>query len=191
MQDGETVVVTGASGAGKSTLVGLLLGLVAPTEGRVLVGGVELSAVDLDAWRSRVSWVPQRPHLFAGSLEDNIRLGRPSATEEQLRAAVEAAHVSAFLPELPHGLATRVGDRGVGLSTGQVRRVALARAFLRDAPVLLLDEPTADLDVRSELAVADALRALRPGRTVVVTTHRAAPLLDGSARHVDLDRVLA
>jgi thiol reductant ABC exporter CydD subunit len=187
---GETVVVTGPSGCGKSTLVGLLLGTVPVDEGQVLVGGIDLADVDLDAWRAGISWVPQRPHLFAGTLEENIRMARPDASEEQLLQAVRDARVDEFLPDLPQGLATPVGARGLGLSAGQVRRVALARAFLRDAPLVLLDEPTADLDVRSEVAVADAVRGLCAGRTAVVTSHRAAPLLAG-ARHVDLGLVPA
>jgi ATP-binding cassette subfamily C protein CydD len=187
---GETVVLQGPSGCGKSTAVGVLMGLLEPTAGRVVVGGVDLADLDLEAWRGRVSWVPQRPHLFAGTLEENIRMARPDATDAQLLRAVEEAQLAEVVLDLPDGLGTRVGDRGLGLSAGQVRRVALARAFLRDADVVLLDEPTADLDIRSEVAVAEAVRRLCADRTALVTSHRASPFLDG-ARQVDLGLVPA
>jgi thiol reductant ABC exporter CydD subunit len=188
--EGETVVLRGPSGCGKSTAVGVLLGLLEPTEGRVLVGGVDLADLDLDAWRASVSWVPQRPHLFAGTIEENIRMARPDASSELVLRAVADAQLTEVLLDLPDGLATRVGDRGHGLSVGQVRRVALARAFLRDAEVVLLDEPTADLDVHSEVAVPEAARRLCAGRTALVTSHRASPFLVG-ARQVDLGLVPA
>lgn len=178
VEPGSAVAVLGESGAGKSTLVSLLLGMVEPSAGRVLLGGADLSDVDLDRWRQQVSWVPQRPHLFAASIHDNIAMARPTATLREIREAVRSARVDEFVDELPDGLATVLGERGTGLSVGQARRVALARAFLRDAPLVLLDEPTADLDVRSEVAVVASLRALCAGRTAVVTTHRAAPFLD-------------
>lgn len=187
---GECIAIVGDSGCGKSTLLQVILGLVPPAEGRVLVGGVDLADCDLDAWREQVAWVPQRPWLFAGTVEDNIRLGRPDASPDVLARAVRDAHVDEFLCDLPEGLATRVGERGLGLSLGQQRRVALARALLRDAPVLLLDEPTADLDLRSELEVVRALCSLAPGRTVLVTTHRAAPFA-GWTRSVRLDAIAA
>ena len=185
VQPGECVAVLGDSGSGKSTLLQVLLGLLPPSSGRVLVGDVDLSDCDLDAWRAQVAWVPQRPWLFAGTLEDNIRLGCPDAPADALTAAVQDARVDEFLIDLPEGLGTVVGERGLGLSLGQQRRVALARALLRDAAVVLLDEPTADLDVRSELEVVRALRTVSAGRTVVVTTHRSAPFA-GWTRTVQL-----
>jgi ATP-binding cassette subfamily C protein CydCD len=175
--EGECVAVMGDSGAGKSTLLLALMGLVAPAEGRVLVGGRDLSELDAEAWRRDVAWVPQRPWLLAGSLRDNLLVGSAGASEDGLLRAVRDARVDEFLDDLPHGLYTQVGERGLGLSLGQRRRVALARALLRDAPVLLLDEPTADLDLRSECEVVAALRTVCRGRTVVVTTHRAAPFV--------------
>ncbi|MFC6080572.1 thiol reductant ABC exporter subunit CydD [Sphaerisporangium aureirubrum] len=171
---GERVALVGESGAGKSTLLGLLLGFVAPESGRVLVGGVELAAVDLDRWRRRLAYVPQRAHLFAGTVGDNIRMGS-DATAGDVRAAATAARAAEFVEALPDGYATVLGERGANLSAGQRQRVALARAFCRpEAEVLLLDEPTARLDGRSEAAVVEATRALSTGRTAVIVAHRPA-----------------
>ncbi|BCB85279.1 thiol reductant ABC exporter subunit CydD [Phytohabitans suffuscus] len=175
---GERVAIIGPSGAGKSTLLGLLLGFVQPTAGRVLVDGVDLATLDLDAWRQRLAWVPQRAHLFAASLADNIRLGAPGASGEAVRMAVKAAALDEVVEALPDGLETVLGERGHGLSSGQRQRVALARAFVRDAPILLLDEPTARLDGGSEAAVLDATRRLVAGRTALMVAHRPALLAE-------------
>jgi ATP-binding cassette subfamily C protein CydD len=180
---GERVAVIGPSGAGKSTLLALLLGFLTPTSGRVLIGDVDLASVDLARWRSQIAWVPQRPHLFATSLAENIRLGHPEASDEAVAAAVRAAHLDEVVAQLPEGLETVLGERGYGLSSGQRQRVALARAFLRDAPLVLLDEPTARLDGASEEAVLDATRRLLTGRTAVLVAHRPALL-------TNVDRVL-
>jgi ATP-binding cassette subfamily C protein CydD len=180
---GERVAVIGPSGAGKSTLLALVLGFLTPTSGQVLVGDVDLASVDLAQWRSQVAWVPQRPHLFATSLAENIRLGHPTASDEAVAAAVTAAHLDEVVAQLPEGLETVLGERGHGLSSGQRQRVALARAFLRDAPLVLLDEPTARLDGASEEAVLDATRRLLTGRTAVLVAHRPALL-------ANVDRVL-
>ncbi len=177
---GEHVALVGPSGAGKSTLLALLLGFVEPGEGRVAVGGVDLADLDAEAWRERVAWVPQRPHLFAGTVAENIRLGRPGASGAEVRAAARAARAEGFVAELPDGYDTVLGEGGAGLSAGQRQRIALARAFLKDAPVVLLDEPTAHLDVRSEGEVVRAMRELMRGRTVVVVAHRS-----GVLPHVD------
>jgi len=171
---GETVALVGPSGAGKSTVLALLLGFVRPDSGRVLVDWADLAEFDPDVWRSRIAWVPQRPYLFAGTVADNIRLGRPDASEEEVRAAAEAAGALGFVEALPQGLDTRLGEQGAGLSSGQRQRIALARAFLRDAPLLLMDEPTSNLDAESEAAVVDAVRRLAEGRTVVLVAHRPA-----------------
>jgi thiol reductant ABC exporter CydD subunit len=152
---GEVLAITGPSGCGKSTLLSVLLGFLTPDSGSVRVGGVNLADLDPDAWRTQVSWMPQRPHLFAASIADNITLGQPGAT----RAA---------------GLRTMLGDGGAGLSAGERQRVALARAFLREAPLLLLDEPTANLDGQTEADVLAALKRLIRGRTVVLVAHRPA-----------------
>ncbi|MEJ3742087.1 thiol reductant ABC exporter subunit CydD [Actinomycetes bacterium KLBMP 9797] len=178
IRPGEKVALIGPSGAGKSTLLGLLLGFVRPSEGRVLVGDLDLSTVDLDEWREELAWVPQRAHLFAASLADNIRLGAPNASDEDVRAAVKAAALDEVVDALPDGLETVLGERGHGLSSGQRQRVALARAFLRDAPLLLLDEPTARLDGASEAAVLAATRQLLAGRTAILVAHRPALLAE-------------
>ncbi|MFI5833825.1 thiol reductant ABC exporter subunit CydD [Micromonospora sp. NPDC051300] len=178
IRPGERVAVIGPSGAGKSTLLNLLLGFVAPTAGRVTVDGVDLAGVDLDAWRRELAWVPQRAHLFAGSLADNIRLGAPATPDAALAGAVADAALDEVVDALPDGLDTVLGERGHGLSSGQRQRVALARAFLRGAPLVLLDEPTARLDSASEAVVLTATRRLVAGRTAVLVAHRPALLAD-------------
>ena len=185
---GEVVAVTGPSGAGKSTLLGVLLGFVTPTAGSVRIGDAELATLDPGAWRERVSWLPQRPHLFATTLRENIRLGRPEATEEAVWTAVTAAGLGDVVARRPEGLDTMVGEGGVGISAGERQRVALARAFLRDAPLLLLDEPTANLDSATEDEVLMAIRRLMVGRTVILVAHRAA-LVALADRVVDLHPV--
>ncbi|MFF5051874.1 thiol reductant ABC exporter subunit CydD [Micromonospora sp. NPDC000663] len=178
IRPGERIAIIGPSGAGKSTLLGLLLGFVTPTSGRITVDGVDLAAADPDAWRRQLAWVPQRAHLFAASLADNIRLGAPDTPTEALTAAVRDAALDDVVAALPDGLDTLLGERGHGLSSGQRQRVALARAFLRDAPVVLLDEPTARLDTASETVVLDATRRLVAGRTALLVAHRPALLAD-------------
>ncbi|ATL32655.1 thiol reductant ABC exporter subunit CydD [Streptomyces formicae] len=173
---GEHVALVGPSGAGKSTLLALLLGFASPARGRVTVGGTGLAELDLDAWRAHVAWVPQRPHLFAISVADNIRLGRPGASDAEVRRAARAACADRFVAELPLAYDTVLGEHGAGLSAGQRQRIALARAFLKDAPVLLLDEPTAHLDPESEAAVTRATVDLMRGRTSIVVAHRTSLL---------------
>jgi ATP-binding cassette, subfamily C, bacterial CydD len=170
---GETVALVGASGAGKSTVAALLLGLLQPAAGRVTVGGSDLARCDLDAWRRHVAWVAQQPALLRGSIAENIRLGAPAATNEQVHAAAAAAGADGFIRALPGGYATGVGDGGRPLSPGERRRIALARALLRDAPLVILDEPTADLDPESVAIVGSAVRRLAEGRTVLLIAHRA------------------
>ncbi|WP_344942560.1 thiol reductant ABC exporter subunit CydD [Actinomadura miaoliensis] len=173
---GERLAVTGPSGAGKSTLLAVLAGLVTPESGRVLVDGVPLGEMDLAVWRARLGWVPQRPHLFAASVADNIRLGVPDAGDERVREAARAAAAEEFIEGLPDGYATVLGEGGAGLSAGQRQRLAIARAFVTRAPVMLLDEPTARLDVRSEGLLVQAARRLLEGRSAVVVAHRPALL---------------
>ncbi|WP_329229203.1 thiol reductant ABC exporter subunit CydD [Streptomyces canus] len=173
---GETVALVGPSGAGKSTLLNVLLGFVRPTEGRVRIGGADLTELDLEEWRSRIAWVPQRPQLFAGTIADNVRLARPDADEAAVRRALGDAGALEFIDALPLGADTVLGEDGAGLSAGQRQRLALARAFLADRPVLLLDEPTAALDGATEAEVVAAVRRLAVGRTVLLVVHRPALL---------------
>jgi thiol reductant ABC exporter CydD subunit len=171
---GETLALVGPSGCGKSTLLGVLLGLLSPDAGSIRVGEVELAELDLDAWRARLSWVPQRPHLFHASIADNVRLGRREASDEEVWGALVDAGLADVVTNLPAGLDTILGDRGAGLSAGERQRLALARAFLRDAPLLLLDEPTAGLDGHTEREIVQSIRRLARGRTVVLVAHRPA-----------------
>ncbi|MGV9941768.1 thiol reductant ABC exporter subunit CydD [Streptomyces sp. NPDC003401] len=173
---GETVALVGPSGAGKSTLLSALLGFVRPTGGRVSVGGADLADIDLEQWRSRIAWVPQHPHLHAGTIAENVRLARPDADDAAVRRALGDAGALEFVDELPDGAATVLGEDGAGLSAGQRQRLALARAFLADRPVLLLDEPTAALDGETEAEVVAAVRRLAVGRTVLLVVHRPALL---------------
>ena len=176
VEPGETVALVGPSGAGKSTLLNALLGFVRPAEGRVRVGGADLAEVDLEQWRSRIAWVPQRPHLFAGTITENVRLARPDADDTAVRQALSDAGAMGFVDALPRGTETLLGEDGAGLSAGQRQRLALARAFLADRPVLLLDEPTAALDGATEAEVVEAVRRLAVGRTVLLVVHRPALL---------------
>ncbi|MEV2210615.1 thiol reductant ABC exporter subunit CydD [Streptomyces sp. NPDC050997] len=176
VEPGETVALVGPSGAGKSTLLNVMLGFVQPSEGRVLVGGVDLAEADLEQWRSRIAWVPQRPHLFAGTIGENVRLARPDTDDTAVRRALGDAGALEFVDALPLGADTVLGEDGAGLSAGQRQRLALARAFLADRPVLLLDEPTAALDGATEGQVVEAVRRLSEGRTVLLVVHRPALL---------------
>ncbi|MEY9931392.1 ATP-binding cassette subfamily C protein CydD [Catenulispora sp. GP43] len=164
---GRLTGLAGPSGAGKSTLLHLILGLAASESGRVLVDGRDLADLDLQAWRSRIAWVPQKPFLTAGTVAENIRLGRPGASDAEVAAAAERARLDIALDR-------QVGVRGTALSGGQVRRLAIARALLRDAPIVLLDEPTEGLDGDTEQDVLDVLATVLSGRTCVLVTHRAA-----------------
>ncbi|MEU8882862.1 thiol reductant ABC exporter subunit CydD [Streptomyces hydrogenans] len=177
VEPGETVALVGPSGAGKSTLLDVVLGFTEPeTGGAVRVGGVDLAELDLAAWRERIAWVPQRPYLFAGTIAENVRLARPEAGDDQVRAALREAGADSFVDALPEGAATVLGEDGAGLSAGQRQRLALARAFLADRPLLLLDEPTAALDGETEAGIVDAVRQLAHGRTVLLVVHRPALL---------------
>jgi thiol reductant ABC exporter CydD subunit len=171
---GEVLALVGPSGCGKSTLLNVLLGFVTPVHGTVRVGGVDLADLDPDSWRSRLAWVPQRPHLFAVSIAENVRLGRCGAADAEVQAAIIDAGLAEVVARLPEGADTVLGDHGAGLSAGERQRVALARAFLRDAPLLLLDEPTANLDGETEHELLQAIRRLSRGRTVILVAHRPA-----------------
>jgi ATP-binding cassette, subfamily C, bacterial CydD len=168
--------LVGPSGAGKTGLARLLLGFTAPDEGEVLVDDVGLGSLDPDAWRARIAYVPERPWLLPGTVADNVRLGRPDATDAEVEAALRSAHALEFVRRLPRGLDTPLGEDAARLSGGERLRLALARAFVKDAAVVLLDEPTSQLDAGTEAAVLAALADLAQGRTVLTVTHRSAPL---------------
>ncbi|MFJ8189802.1 thiol reductant ABC exporter subunit CydD [Streptomyces sp. NPDC096094] len=186
VEPGETVALVGPSGAGKSTLINALLGFVHPAGGRVRIGGADLASLDLAQWHARVAWVPQHPHLYAGTIAENVRLARPDADGIAVRQALRDAGALEFVDALPEGTATVLGEDGAGLSAGQRQRLALARAFLADRPVLLLDEPTAALDGATEAEVVAAVRRLAEGRTVLLVVHRPA-LLEVADRVVRLE----
>ena len=183
IEPGELVALVGPSGEGKSTLAALLLRLLDPDAGAVRCDGVDLRASAPAAWRSQVAWVPQRASLFAGTLEDNVRIGDPDASPAALRQALADAGLEELVASLPDGAATRIGDGGRTLSAGEAQRVALARAFLRDAPLVVLDEPTAHLDAATADDVGAAVQRLAAGRTTLLIAHH--PALAGRA-----DRVL-
>lgn len=171
---GEITALVGPSGAGKSTIAKLVMRLADPTCGRITCGGVDLRELDPERWRAQIAWVPQRAQLFAGTVAENIRLGAPHADDAQLEQAARAAGASEFIRELPLGMDTTVGEGARRLSAGQRQRIALARAFLRDAPLLVLDEPTANLDETSASSIADALAELARGRTTLLIVHHPA-----------------
>ncbi len=183
---GETVALVGPSGSGKTTLARLLLRFVVPDSGRVTADRIGAAEIDPEAWRRAISWVPQHPHLFADTAEGNIRLARPEASADELAAAVKLASADAFVSEMSDGAATQVGERGAKLSGGQARRLALARAFLADAPVLILDEPTEDLDPRLRNELDTTLAAFLEGRSALIIAHRL-PTVMAADRIVVLD----
>lgn len=180
LRPGESVALVGPTGSGKSTVAALLLGFAEPARGRVSVGDVDLATCDLSAWRENVAWVPQHPTLFRGTVAENIRLGRADAGEDDVRRAAMLAGADELVRALPGGYETVVGDGARPLSAGETQRLALARAFLRDAPLVVLDEPTANLDPVSAELVGRAVERLRRGRSVLLIAHR--PEL---ARHAD------
>lgn len=189
---GDHVALVGVSGAGKSTLLSLLLGFRQPDAGCIRINGIDLAAIDPEALRRHVAWIGQAPVLFHGTLRDNIRLGRPDADDRAVERAAAEARITDFAAALPQGLDTPVGERGVGLSGGQAQRVALARAFLKDAPLVLLDEPTASLDHETEAEILEAIRRLVRGRTAIVATHsRAAMAIADRRILLDQGRVQA
>jgi ATP-binding cassette subfamily C protein CydCD len=175
LQPGKITTLVGPSGAGKSTLAALLLGFIQPAQGQIQIS--EHLAFE---GHNRIAWVPQNPYLFTGSLEDNIRLGRPEAAPDDVIAAARLAHIDEFIRQLPGGYNTIIGERGVQLSGGQSQRIALARAFLADAPLLILDEPTANLDPATEELLNDSIKQLTEHRTVLVIAHRLS-----TAAHAD------
>ena len=197
IRPGDRIVLTGPSGAGKSSLLALLLRFVAPTEGRITVSQegvdgadpVDIAGLDLAAWRRQIAWVPQHPHLFDGTVASNIALGQPDATAADIARAAAAAGAAEFIEALPGGYQATLGERGARLSAGQRQRIALARAFLRDAPLLLLDEPVAHLDPITAGQIMDTIGRLMAGRTVLLVTHRQAwPARGVAGRELRLDQ---
>jgi ATP-binding cassette subfamily B protein len=177
VRQGEKIAIVGPSGAGKSTIFHLLLRFYDPIAGRVMFSGANIAELDPTELRARIALVPQDSVMFATSLRDNIRFGRPDATDAEIARAADLAHAGTFIAALPKGLDTQIGERGVTLSGGQRQRIAIARAILRDAPLLLLDEATSSLDAESETQVAAALADLMRGRTTIVIAHRLATVL--------------
>ncbi len=196
---GKTTALVGPSGAGKSTLASLLLRFIEPDSGEVRVGSQPLGQIDAARWREQVAWVSQKPYLFNDTLAGNLRLARPEASRKELEQAVRAAGLEDFIASLPDGYETRIGEQGARLSGGQAQRLALARAFLRNAPLLILDEPTSSLDPALEAQLSSAVEALMQGRTTLVIAHRLSTVYQAdqivvleagavvdSGRHADL-----
>jgi ATP-binding cassette, subfamily C, bacterial CydD len=186
IRPGERIVLTGPSGAGKSTLFALLLGFAQPAAGTVRAGPADLAGIDLGHWREQIGWVPQRPYLFAGTAADNIALGRPGASPAEIQRAARLAGAAEFIEAWPAGYGTELGEHALRLSSGERQRIALARAFLRDAPLLLLDEPAAHLDPAGAHRLGQVINALSAGRTIIMITH--GPWLGAAAgREIRLD----
>ncbi|APZ42487.1 thiol reductant ABC exporter subunit CydD [Acidihalobacter ferrooxydans] len=172
LRQGERVALVGPSGAGKTTLSQLLLGFIRPQGGRILVNGIDLSELSESAWQAEVAWLPQRPTLFHGTLLDNIRLGRPDADPDAVREAARLANADGFIQRLPQGYDTLIGDRGQGLSGGEIQRIALARAFLKNARLVVLDEASASLDPETESLITESVERLAQDRAMLVIAHR-------------------
>jgi ATP-binding cassette subfamily C protein CydD len=169
---GQQVALVGPSGAGKSTVGYLLLRFIEPDRGTITVGGQPIQDLPLQSWRQQVAWLPQNPYLFYGTVAENMRLGRPWAGPDEIAWAARQAHAQAFIEALPQGYNTRIGERGVRLSGGEAQRIALARAFLKDAPLLVLDEATANLDPEIEDLIQEAMARLLKSRTAIIIAHR-------------------
>lgn len=169
---GERVALVGPSGSGKTTIARLLLGFGVPDGGSITVDGIDLHDIAPDDWFARIAWMPQAPTLFHGSIADNIRLGRPGADDTAVGRAAEEANAAQFIERLPQGYDTIVGDRGQGLSGGEIRRVALARAFLKNADLVILDEATASLDPETAALIIQSVERLARRRAMLIIAHR-------------------
>ena len=177
---GQLVGIVGTTGGGKSTVVSLIPRFYDPIGGRVLIDGVDLKELQLASLRSKIGYVLQDTVLFHGTVRENIAYGRPNATEEEIVAAAKLANAHEFITEMQHGYDTMVGDRGLTLSGGQRQRIGIARAVIRDTPILILDEPTAALDTESERLVIEGLERLMKGRTVITIAHRLSTIRDAN-----------
>ena len=173
---GERVALVGPSGAGKSTLLALLLGFLAPTAGRIVIDGVDMSELDIEDWRARLAYMPQRAHMFDADIDDNVALGRPASGPDPVGAALTAAGLADVIARLPQGRGERLAENGKGLSGGEIQRLAMARAFYGGGALVLVDEPTAHLDAETERALIDSIGAFAEGRTLVMAAHRSASL---------------
>lgn len=176
IKSGECIAITGASGCGKTTLSKLLLGLYPLDEGTIIINGLDIKKCHLTALRKQIAYVPQEPYLFNGSIEENIRMGRPDATEEEIIKAAKQANAHEFIIHLSEGYQTNAGERGNNLSGGQRQRIAIARAILKDSPIILMDEATSALDNESEQFVNDALKNLQGKKTIVIIAHRPSTI---------------
>ncbi|MXV43570.1 thiol reductant ABC exporter subunit CydD [Saccharibacter sp. 17.LH.SD] len=187
LEPGQTALLEGVSGAGKSTLIELLLGFIQPQKGQIFLGGVAMNTMSAEAITRHISWIGQRPVLFAGTLRENILFAHPNAREEEIQHALEASRVSQYLADLPDGLNTVIGEGGFGLSGGQAQRIAIARAFLKNSPLLVMDEPTAHLDPETEQDILEALKLLLQGRTALIATHSSQFKTLETTYHMTLD----
>lgn len=199
VRPGEKVAIVGATGSGKSTIIQLLLGFLRPDSGVIQVSHTNLEELDTRWWREQVAYVPQTSHLFQATIADNLRMAKKDASLGELKRACQMAAAHEFIEQLPQGYETWIGEQGAGLSGGQVQRLALARAFLKDSPILILDEPTAHLDIGNELAVEEALTHLIASRTTLIIAHRLSTIyradrilvlhngrISGQGRHEEL-----
>ena len=178
---GQVIAIVGPTGAGKTTLMNLIPRFYDPQRGRVLIDGQDTRELSLDSLRRQISMVPQEPLLFTGTIAENIRYGRLDATSDDIVAAARAANAHDFVARLAQGYDTEIGERGVRLSGGERQRICVARAFLKDAPILVLDEPTSSIDSKTEVIILDALDQLMIGRTTFIIAHRLSTI-----RHADL-----
>jgi ATP-binding cassette subfamily C protein CydD len=187
---GEILLLTGASGAGKSTILDLILGFIKPDSGKITINGAELATLVPAARTKMIAWIGQKPMIFSGTIEENIRFARPEAGADELAKAIRLARLTDLIETLPQGLKTPIGEAGFGLSGGQAQRIAIARAFLKDAPLLLMDEPTAHLDPAVEKDVLESIKRLAAGRSVILASHSALAAefaRDTGAKRLDLD----
>ena len=191
IEPGQVVGIVGPTGSGKSTVLSLLPRFYDPSGGRVLIDGTDVATYKLSALRSQVGFVLQETVLFRGTIRENIAYGRPGASNEEVIAAAKVANADEFISRMPHGYDSMVGERGDTLSGGQRQRIGIARAVVRNSPIMILDEPTAALDTESERQVIEGLKQLMKGRTVIMIAHRLSTISDANKIIVLKDGVVA